>query len=502
MTEYVYKTTPFKHQEQAFLLSRDRDSFALFMEQGTGKTKVAIDTACWLFGKGEIDLLIVIAPNGVHTNWVVNEIPTHAPEHYCVQAAIYRSSMTKAEEAKINAVLNSKFGLKVLAFNIEALATKKGQTIIGNLVNSMRSMIVVDESTIIKNHKAIRTKALLKIAKQARYRRILTGTPVTQGPLDVFSQFQFLDPYILQTQSYYAFRGRYAVMKEVKSNGRTFQTVQSYVNLDELQSLISPHSFRVTKDECLDLPEKVYTKLYVELSPSQKRIYTDLKKSIIAEFNGKFMSATMGLTKILRLQQIVGGFFVQDQELVDLDIDFDQLGDMPEAPQIVHRPEPIDLVNSRVQSLMDFLEDTQGKVIIWARFRAEIESIALAIGQKYGFQSIVEYHGGVDPSTRVLNIEKFQKDPAVKYFIGHVQAGGKGLTLHAANTVIYYSNDFSLENRLQSEDRAHRIGQTKSVLYVDMIASDTIDETIVTVLRNKRNIADVITGDDPLDSWL
>lgn len=271
-----------------------------------------------------------------------------------------------------------------------------------------------------------------------------------------------------------------------------------YCNLDELQILIAPHSYRVTKSDCLDLPEKLYSKRYVELSPTQRTLYNSLKKDIVAEFNGKVMSAPLALTKLLRLQQIVGGYFVPDQDmLIDPDGEFITTAGLNKPI-----PEPIDKVNPRVESLIELLEETNGKVIIWARFRSEILAICSAIARTFGTKSAVEYHGGVDNKDRSDNIQRFQTQDDCRFFIGHVQAGGKGLTLHAATTVVYYSNDFSLENRLQSEDRAHRIGQKNNVTYIDFVASKTLDEKIVNTLREKKNVADLITGDTSLDSWI
>lgn len=501
MTDYVFKTTPFKHQSDVFKSSRDRDAFALLMEQGTGKSKVTIDTTCWLYNTGKIDAVLIVAPNGVNRNWVINELPAHVPDYIQYAAAWYCSGPNKKEEESICRVKKHQ-GLKVIAMNIEAMATPKGVDFAKNFLLSYRTMLVVDESSTIKNPKAIRTKNLLKLSHLAKYRRILTGTPVTQGPLDVFTQFTFLDPHILRTQSYYAFRNRYAVLREMRNNGRAFQQVVGYCNLDELIDSISSHSFRVTKAECLDLPEKLYSKRYVQLSDEQRKIYDQLKKTVVAELDGMTMSAPLALTKLLRLQQVVGGFFVPDPDIVVSEAEDYAQGALPFNPDAPKGPQPIDATNPRVESLVSLLEETSGKVIIWARFRSEIAAISGRIRETFGGDSCVEYHGGIDNASRSDNVRRFQTDKACRYFVGHVQAGGKGLTLHAASTVVYFSNDFSLENRLQSEDRAHRIGQVNHVTYIDMVATDTLDEKIVTVLRSKKNIADLITGDEPISGWI
>lgn len=498
MVDYLFKTKPFDHQKDRFLLYRDKEFHAHLWEQGTGKSKMIVDTASWLYAQGKICAVLVVAPNGVQRNWVINEFPNHCPDYIDYKATWYVSSPNKRETERMKAVMCHK-GLIVVAMNIEALATEKGKKFAAGFVKMLKCLLVVDESSMIKNPKAIRTKVLLDISVHAKYRRILTGTPVTQGPLDIFTQFTFLDDNILGTSSYYAFRNRYAAMREMRLNQngqqRSFQVVDHYINMDDLQRRIDPHSDRVTKAECLDLPEKLFQKRYVELSKEQRKLYDSLKKDFLVEFKGKEMSAPLALTKIVRLQQIIGGFFQEDQT-IEYD---DELN--PIISQAA-KPIPIDKTNPRVESLVELLEETQGKVIIWSRFRAEIAAIVKRIQEEFGKSSVVEYHGGVPNDIRSSNIQAFQTNPECRYFVGHVQAGGKGLTLHAATTVVYFSNNFSLEDRLQSEDRAHRIGQTKNVTYVDFVAPNTLDEQVVDVLRSKKNVADLITGDEPLENWL
>lgn len=495
MRDFQFKTEPFAHQLDVFLRSRDRESFALLMEQGTGKSKVIVDTAGWLWSRGKIDAVLIVAPNGVHRNWILNEFPAHSPDFIDYKGAWWGSTLKTGEtKALLSATTHS--GLKVVAINVEALQTDKGVKFIKDFLIAFDTLLVVDESSVIKNPTAVRTKNLLKLRIHAKYRRILTGTPVTQGPLDIFTQYAFLDPEILHTSSYFAFRNRYAILENRKFGAKSFVEITGYQRLDELQKLIKSCSFRVTKDECLDLPDKLYQKRYVELSANQKRLYSTMKKDLLAEHDGKEMTAMFAMTKMLRLQQIVGGFFVPDPELV-MNEDMELTGQV-----IEQKPQPIDKVNPRVESLIELLEETNGKVIIWARFRAEISAIASEIQSKFGGKSYCEYHGGVDNTSRSAAISDFQTNPDVRFFIGHVQAGGKGLTLHAATTVVYYSNDFSLENRLQSEDRAHRIGQHHNVTYIDFIAEGTLDEKVVAALRSKKDLADLLTGDEPLESWI
>lgn len=502
MSDFIFKTKPFKHQLDMFLGSRDKEYFALLLEMGCGKTKITLDTGGWLYAQGKIDALLVVAPNGVHRMWV-DQVMEHMPDYINARAAWYASSLSKQEETALCKVLEHD-GMKIVTMNVEAFTTSKGVAFAKKFLMSFRTMMVIDESSVIKSPKAQRTKNLLKLSIHAKYRRILTGTPITQGPLDLYTQFGFLDSTILKCNTYFGFRNKYAIMREMRTAGRAFQVVSGYQNLDQLQTLIEPHSYRVTKSDCLDLPEKLYSKRYVELSATQRSLYNALKKEVLVEFNGKAMSAPLALTKLLRLQQIVGGFFVPDIDqnaFSTLDLNGFDL-ETHSGALSPSNPEAIDKVNPRVESLIELLEETNGKVIIWSRFRAEISAICDAITRSFGAKSIVEYHGGVDNTTRADNVQRFQNDDDCKFFVGHVQAGGKGLTLHAATTVVYFSNDFSLENRLQSEDRAHRIGQKHNVIYIDFIAPKTLDEHVVKTLREKKNVADLITGDAQIEHWI
>jgi SNF2 family DNA or RNA helicase len=257
-----------------------------------------------------------------------------------------------------------------------------------------------------------------------------------------------------------------------------------YQNLDELKAKIAPHSYRITKAECLDLPPKVYERRYVELNAEQRVLYNKLKKEFVAEFGGGKINAAMAMTRMMRLQQITGGFAPV-------------LNDVGETIAT----HPVGKTNPKINALLELLEETDGKVIIWARFRKELELIAVALREEYGTKSAVEYHGGVSDKDRQSAVFTFQREHDPRFFVGQPHSGGIGLTLTAASTVVYFSNDFSLETRLQSEDRAHRIGQQKSVTYIDIEAVDTLDKKVIDALRSKKDMADVITGDNP-SQWI
>ena len=478
--DYRFKTKPYEHQLQALEKSWAQDTYALFMEMGTGKSKVLVDNIAMLYDRGAVRGALIIAPKGVYKNWNDIEFPTHMPEHVEYTKVLWEPNITKKKQHELDTLFVDDDKLKVLIMNVEAFSTSKGLDFAHSFLNIFvgRALIGIDESTTIKNPTAKRTKNILKIADLAKYRRILTGSPVTKSPLDLYSQCEFLDPYHLGHQSYYSFRARYANMIDRNFCGRRVQIVGSYRRLPELTEKLEKFSYRVLKEDCLDLPPKVFTKRIIELTDEQKKVYAQMKREAVAELEGKVMSTMNVMTQLMRLHQVTCGHFKADDDTIT------------------------EIKNNRIDSLLELLEETEGKVIIWANYRADIKNIVAALKKAYGEASTVEYHGGVDPTLRQDNIAQFQqKNSPTRYFVGNAQTGGYGITLTAANTVVYYSNSYDLEKRLQSEDRAHRIGQTGSVTYVDLMAENTIDERIVKALRKKINLANEIMGED-ISEWI
>ena len=478
---YKFKTKPYEHQLKALEKSWASDTYALFMEMGTGKSKVLVDNIAILYDRGAIKGALIVAPKGVYKNWDAIEFPTHLPDHIECTKVLWEPTATKKKQAELDTLFDDKGDLKILIMNVEAFSTSKGLDFARSFLNIFvgRALIGIDESTTIKNPTAKRTKNILKIGDLAKYRRILTGSPVTKSPLDLFSQCEFLDPYHLGHASYYSFRARYANMVKRNFGGRQVQLVVSYRRLDELADILDKFSYRVLKEDCLDLPEKVFTKRLVELTPEQDKAYKQMKQMALAMLdNGEVMTTVNVMTQLMRLHQITCGHFKADDGTTTA------------------------LKNNRMDALLQLLEETDGKVIIWANYREDIKNIVAALKKAYGDASTVEYHGGVDSTLRQEHIAQFQqKNGPTRYFVGNAQTGGYGITLTAANTVIYYSNSYDLEKRLQSEDRAHRIGQTGSVTYVDLIAENTVDDKIVKSLKNKINIANEIMGEDIKD-WI
>ena len=475
--KYKFKTKPYAHQLTALEKSWNRENYAYFMEMGTGKTKVLIDNASMLYDKGKIDSLLIIAPKGVVGTWYNQELPTHLPNHIENVTVLWQANITKKQQEKLKTLFEIETAFHILIMNVEALSTSKGVDFATKFLNSHRTMMAIDESTTIKNPKAKRTKNIMQLANLARYRRVMTGSPVTKNPLDLFTQCYFLDPYLLGHESYYSFRTRYAIMKTANIAGRQIQLVSGFKNLGELSDKLKPFSYRVLKEDCLDLPDKIYMKRNINLTPEQLKVYNQMKKEALATLNGKITSTVNALTQLMRLQQITCGHFTADDGSTQ------------------------SIKNNRITELMDVLEEIEGKAIIWAHYQYDITNIIKEVVKVHGPGSIVDYYGLTPQDERQGNIKKFQNDPKCRFIVGTPATGGYGITLTAANTVIYYSNGYDLEKRLQSEDRAHRIGQKKSVTYVDLICDETVDEKIVKSLRKKINIASEVLGEE-LKSWI
>ena len=474
---YKFKTKPYAHQLTALEKSWNKENFAYFMEMGTGKTKVLIDNLAMLYDKGKIDGALIIAPKGVVKTWYEQELPTHLPNHIDNTTVLWQSNITKSQQEKLDSVLENEMLLHILVMNVEALSTEKGVNFARKFINSHKTLMAIDESTTIKTPTARRTKNIILLGKQAKYKRIMTGSPITKNPLDLYTQCEFLDPWLLDFTSYYAFRNRYAEMKTMHLRGRSIQVVSEFKNLGELSETVKTFSYRVLKEDCLDLPPKNFIKRHITLTPAQKKVYEQMKKAAMAVLNGKVTTTMTVLTQLMRLHQITCGHFTADDGSVQ------------------------EVESNRLKELMSILEETEGKAIIWANYQRDVAQIIEHIEKKYGEGSIVDYYGLTPQEDRQDNIRKFQNDSNCRFLIGTPQTGGYGITLTQANTVIYYSNGYDLEKRLQSEDRAHRIGQKKTVTYVDLLCEDTVDEKIVKALKNKINIASEVLGEE-LKAWI
>ena len=489
------KTTAMEHQVTGISLLKDNPEFyGLGAEQGTGKTWMLMADIERSFEAGDINAAIVIAPKGVHTNWIRREIPEHMELPVdCLGWVSGPNVGQKREMKRILTPRRIRGDMPLLSMNIDAVNTPTGFGYLRNFLRIYNSMLIIDESSKIKTPRSRRTKKLISVAPMAISRRIASGTMMPNGPPDLFSQMEFLSPYgrLLGTSSFRSFMSEYAEVlpssnpvmehiikgmmarrggKEIPKN-QIPQKVATYPdgtkrwkNLDKLQELLKPYVFRVLKKDCLDLPDKIYQTYGFQLPSSQRKVYQEAEKELRYWRDTGQLDTFTALTKIMKLRQIVSGFIMLDGE-----------------PTVLMEKNP------RMNLFKDLIEDLDGQFIVWAQFREEIVQIASVL-KELGF-SCVQYHGGVKTKDREAAVDDFQSGRA-DVFIGQTQAAGIGLTLTAATTSIYYSNDYNYETRSQSEDRNHRIGTTQNVLYIDLVAEDTIDERIVSALKRKEEVSD------------
>lgn len=473
----TFKTTPLAHQAAEFEAHRDDATRALFWEMGCGKTKATIDAVAHQFRSGRVDGLLVLAPPGVEVNWVTDELPKHMPDDVPYRAHAYatRSAGAQWHKAACAALLGCQGELPVLVMSYNAFRTYEGRRTVEAFLHRRRTFYVLDESQRIKRPGAKRTISVLATGRRAPVKWILSGTPITNKPFDVYSQMKFLDEEFWVKRGfadYSSFKTAFGIWVDrvtESKNGRLgrFEQVVAFKDLDRLGAMVAEVSSRVLKADVLDLPPKVYQKRYFDLSPAQEKAYADLRRDFATLLeSGEPVTAALMVTRLLRLQQVACGYLPSD------------------AGPMVRFPE-----NPRLAALEEILEDLEGSAIIFARFTEDIDQVCALLGDR-----AVRYDGQVDQDGRLGARRGFQAGE-VQFFVGNPAAAGVGLTLHRASTVIYYSNSFDLEHRLQSEDRAHRIGQTRDVTIIDLIARGTVDHKIVASLRDKLSIASQVTGD-------
>ena len=463
---HIYKRNPLQHQREALNKSFDKKYFLYLMGMGTGKTKVAIDNAVFLFNQGEIDTVFIVVPNSITHNWLKEIDVDSSAKGF--KYLFRRDTFDYHLKDHINWYV----------MNVEALSHASGVKVAKKLIDKHgdRMYMVVDECTTIKNHKAKRTKNIIKISKNVKYKRGMTGSPTAKSPLDLYSQCEFLQDGLLGFSSYYSFQARYAKLRPLTREGfRQAMIPYDYQNLAELFNKVKPFSYRKIKEECLDLPPKIHTRRELSMSTQQLEIYNQLKKYARAVLLDKKTSYTNKLTEILRLHQVTCGFFKSDT------------GEIQE------------LNNPKLKELVNILEEMDGKVIIWANYIYNIEQIIKTLKDKFPYDRTVSVYRAVSVTDRDKAVENFQKDPYTKFLVGNPATGGYGLNLTEADTVIYYSNSYDLTVREQSEDRAHRKGQTKSVTYIDLVMTGTIDEFILKALNNKKRTSAQVLGEEVLN---
>lgn len=475
----IYKTQPYKHQQLAVERFYQSPYGALFLEQGLGKSKITLD----LVTNGKTSSVLILAPNGLHANWFYKEIPQHFG--LPIDARAHRNTSGEADmaycwkgpptgrlgkEMLADFIRRPSSGTKFLLMNIEAIRTKNGfEPAAQFLKQNPDTMIVIDESTCIKNPKAQVTKAALKLGGMADRRFILTGTPMTQGPLDLFSQCKFLHESAIPFRTYTSFKTSFAIEEVRYAGPRSFRAVTGYRNLDRLTEVMQPFSLRLTKDECLDLPAKTWQTVTVEMSKQQERAYEEIKNNALTILeSGDMVSSVIPLTTIMRLQQICSGFVTTDDgQETSLDC-----GKIPALLQIAESGQPL---------------------VIFCAFRYNVVQLKSQLEARFGPGCVSTYMGGMNNDQRTQAVTDFQSGKT-RFFVT-TSAGSKGLTLTKASTLIYYSCDYKLETRLQSQDRIHRIGQESKCTYIDLISPNSIEEKILRILGNKQELSDMVLDD-------
>lgn len=478
---YRFKTNPFNHQRKALDWLWGLSRYAIFAEMGTGKTKIAIDLSAARFMTGEIDSWVVFCPNSVRDIWV-DEWKCHSPLSDIPVFIV--GDLNKARARKLSEEICGQQRFVAIC-GIESLQVghRDGYAydVTLNIINGRKYAAIVDESHYIKNPDANRSRNIEQLMVNTRYGGVMTGSPIARTILDLYQQFHVLDPDIIGIGDYYSFRNRYA-----EFGGYENREIVGYKNMDELMGLIKPYVFQCTKSEVLDLPEKLYSKRMVKMADEQSRVY----KSILKEYEALIKDLSRGghpieviveqvLAQYTALQQITGGF-----------INYDDPGDGSEVP--VRRTAWIvpPHGNPKVREVIDIAEENpDSQIIIWAKFRNEIAVVVEGLRHRFGPDCVAEFHGGIEPSQRRHQLELFKSGTA-RFFVANQQTGGTGLTINESNLVIYFSNSFRLVDRIQSEDRNHRIGQKSDVLYIDLVCAGTKDVDILAAIKDKKDLAE------------
>lgn len=482
----------FKHQIEAFEAGKDREYFAYFMDPGTGKTRVLLKDAVYnCFQKNRIDALLVFSPNSVKTNWVswphmledgeMDEVTKHIGDEHIVKGVWLSASTGKDKKAWANfeKTLNDPKAVKdkliVLSVNYEALLIPRFYEFLIEFCKTFRVMIAADESTRLGSPGAIRTKKAIKLRDLCKLARLLSGTPVIKSPMKIYSQAKFLHKDAIGFKSFFGFRSHFAIM-----GGFEGRQILNFKNLDELSDRIARWSYRKLKSECLDLPEQVYLKRRVYMSKEQDKAYKQMREEFFAEVGDEEVTATIALTQMLRLQQIVGGYMTDGEKIIEI--------------------VPPDR-NPKLLETLDIIENAPGQVVVWCRFIPEIRAMAqLLTGADISFY---EFHGGVPERDRVRIRKDFFAGKRT-VMLGNTDTGGIGIDeFKVADTVVHVSNSFDTEKRQQADDRTHRIGSEihDKITYYDVICPNTVDVKVVRTLRNNRSISDQVMKDG-IRSWL
>lgn len=472
LTSYPVRAKMFRHQVRAAnmaliqLSSKPSAGFGLLFEMGCGKTLTAIAIMGALYCQHKITRVLVVAPSSVCSVWP-HDLAAFAAFPYEVRVLLGEKKQRLEALHSLTDYPNTANRLLVAVINYEA-THREG--IFEALEGYAADLIVCDESQRIKNPRAAQSRAVQMLGDRAACRLILSGTPVQNSAIDLYSQYRFLDPGVFGA-NFYAFRNRYCQM-----GGYGGHEVVGYQHMDELTRKEHSIALRVTKAECLDLPGQTFVRRYVQLEPAARRLYDQIARASCAELeNGEHVTASIVLTKLLRLMQLTGGFVQADG------------GDRP-------RPAGSVKLDALADILEDYVQEAGQKLVVFARFRPEIAAICQLLEQRgirYG-----RIDGEVPMDQRGAIVETFQQDPGVKVFVAQIQTAGLGITLHAASAAVFYSLDFNYANYTQAQARIHRIGQAHPVTYIHLLAEHTVDEQVLDALERKEDLARTI-----VDGW-
>lgn len=470
-----------KHQQDEWDNHRDDRIRGLLWDPGVGKSKATIDKMGYLWLMDKIDTVIILAKKGEYTNWKYVELPEHMPPSIDYVCEVYRSGLKEWEKQKLRDLVKPQPRLRILNINVESLTFEGGQVARAFAKSRRKGLfLALDESTCAKNHKSARSKELYRLASFATYRTIMTGTFSPQSPLDVWGQSKVLGDGILGTTSYYAFKSTYC-KEEIQYLGpnKHFKKVVGTKNLDDLNKRIRTFASIKTRDECLDLPPKIYKKIDVPLTDEQMTMYTDMRDMALAE---------VGEDVIVEAQNALGVISKMDQIAVG------QIKLEDGSYRI--------LPNNRVEYVLTQLENTNKRGIIWCNYKGMLEHIYEEIRKNFDTHKVARFYGGVSDDEREEAVKGFQDwNSQLQWIVANQQSLGYGRTLTKGKENHYVSNGYNLEHRLQSEDRTMRLGQDESVMYNDYYARGTVNEKIFVALRQKRNVMAEILG-TPLGRWI
>lgn len=488
---YPFKTQPLHHQRKAINKAYPLKAFALFMDMQTGKSKTAIDLACAHRMEGHLDAVLILVKLSLRRNWL-KELNKHAP----IPFSFFLPDTD--DQRRFDMWLQRPHDFKVMAAGWESLSAGRMAEMCKKFVHTQGKVLVIgDETTYIGGHNAERSKQACEIGQQAEFRYALTGTPIYDAPLNLYMQFEFLDPNIIGIGDYYAFRNRYAVMggyvpKEGPMKGKPLKVI-GYQNIEELVETVAPYTYQVRKNEAYpDLPPKRYEERYVQLTKQQRTIYDQIRKEESFTVRGRSEVVLKNVLEVmLRLHQVAGGYAVDPREIRRKNLVTGE-----DKVKVVY--DPVELIppksNPKVQEVMSIIEEARQKQgLIWCVYRPEIEAVKWALrhmGIKFS-----QLHGGIDEASgeRQREVSKFN-DGTNQWLVGNAATGGMGYTMMESEVNVFYNNTFKLIDRLQAEDRSYGHGQTKSGIWIDILAEKTVDITFMKALEQKVDVAEFVRG--------